>query len=517
MKKYTVDIILITCLVCAGTLMLAACYKDKGNYDYNELEQFYVDSIKVGKEFIVGQFDTLKLKSGLVYAGDRSKLKYSWSAYLVQPSLNGNKADTLSTTEDLSVPIPLFPEKYYLEFTATDPVTGRRAAARYTMNVESIGAGLLVLYEKNNQVDCDLIKTKLLEGLLPADEVVRNLYSLANPTMPLTGEAIGINAFKSGSVQYISLFSSNDGVAVSPADMVINKKFKDLFFLPPNAQKPQGYFAPLGFNTNNYETSAGYEFLVNNGQFYANMVLFAFGRESAYSLLTKASGSYKASPYTMFAPGRIVVFDEQSRGFLQASPLGTTLSAYSSSTAGTPPFNFNNIGKDLIWLGYGYGSIAMGYGFFKNPGDDGARYIYVMDFATSTAKYIMDISAFDRITEAKLFALGMRGQLMYYAAGNKIYQIVFDLSTGTASQSIDAWPHIPVGEEITCIKTCPHPGRNLSENAVDKYLMVGTYNNSTGMGKVYMLQANVTSGTLQAQPAAVYEQFGKIKDIAFKF
>jgi hypothetical protein len=34
---------------------------------------------------------------------------------------------------------------------------------------------------------------------------------------------------------------------------------------------------------------------------------------------------------------------------------------------------------------------------------------------------------------------------------------------------------------------------------------------------VYMLQANVTSGTLQAQPAAVYEQFGKIKDIAFKF
>jgi hypothetical protein len=513
MKKYIAHILLIT----IGIISLLACKKDKGNYDYTELNRFYVDSAKVGSAFIVQQFDTFKLRSGLVYEGDRAKLKYSWSAYLYAPGLLGNYADTLSTTEDLAVPIPLLPEKYWLEFSATDPATGRRATARYIMTVESIGSGLLVLYEKNNQVDVDLIKTKLLEGLLPADEVVRNLYSLANPTQPLTGNALGVAHFRAGNVQYISLYTSNDGVAVSPADFAVTKKFKDLFFLAPNTKKPQGYFGPLGFLSNNYESSAGFEFLVNDGQLYANMVIFAFGKESAYSLLSTNTGNYQASPFTMYGAGRIVAYDQLNKKFLSASPLGTTLTDYASSLAGSPPFNFNNIGKELIYMSYGYGGTYMSYGFFKNPVDNGQRFIYIMDFGGSVAKYIMDISSFEKITEAKLFALGVRGQLMYYAVGNKLYQIPFDLSTGIASQSIEAWPFIPASEEITCIKLCPHPGRNVSENTMDKYLMVATYNKTTGMGKVYMLLANVTSGSLQAQPVAVYDQFGKVKDIAFKF
>ncbi|MBO9561132.1 MAG: hypothetical protein J7621_00100 [Niastella sp.] len=518
MKKYTADIkTWIVALMATGSLLLTACHKDKGNYDYTELQDMYVNTASTGRAFIVKQFDTLKLKSNLVYNGDRSKLKYSWSAYFMVPNVNDNLADTLSTSEDLAVPIPYLPSKYYLEFTATDSTTGRRAAVRYEMTVESIGAGLLVLYEKDGKVDCDLIKTKLLEGLTPADEVVRNLYSLANPTVPLTGDALAIGAFNLSDVQYISLYTSNNGVAVSPADMVISKNFKDLFFLAPNTVKPQGYTAPLGFLTNDYEFSAGFEFLVNDGQLYSNMVIFAFGSESAFSLLAPATGNYKISPYPIFGGARIVVYDELSRGFLQGSPLGTTLSPYVSSTQGSPPFNFSNIGKDLIYLSYAFGGTYVCYGVFKNPVDNGARYVYMMDFLTSTARAVMDVSSLPNIAQARLFAFGVRGPLIYYAAGNKVYQIVFDPATGTASQGIDAWPFIPANEEITCIKMCPHPGRNVSESALDKYLMVGTYNNSTGMGKVYMLQANITSGTLQAQPAAVYEQFGKVKDIAFKF
>jgi hypothetical protein len=513
MKKYIVYSILII----TGIVFLHACAKDKGNYDYTELQKFYIDTGKVGNGFIAKQFDTFRLKSGLVFDGDHARLKYSWSAYLYTPGLSGNLADTLSKSENLAAPLAMLPEKYWLEFSATDTVTGRRAAARYIMTVESIGSGLLVLYEKNNQVDCDLIKTKLLEGLLTKDEVIRNLYTKANPTRPLTGDGLAINMFRSGNVSYISLYTNKDGVAVSPSDFSVNKNFKDLFFLPPATVKPQGYFGPLGFLTNNYESSAGFEMLTNDGQCYANMVLFAFGKESAYSLLSTATGSYQASPYTMYGAGRIVVYDQLGKRFLQTSPLSTTLSVYNSATTGTPPFSFSSIGKDLVYLGYGYGGTYMSYGFYKNPVDDGQRFLYVMDFGGSTARYIMDISAFEKIKDAKLFALGVRGQLMYYAVGNKLYQIVYDLSAGTATQAVDAWPFIPAGEEITCIKMCPHPGRNVSENTMDKYIMVGTYNQATGAGKVYMLQVNVTSGTIQAQPAAVFEQFGKVKDISFKF
>ena len=321
MNKYTADLkILIVALLSLGSLFFTGCAKDKGNYDYVDLENMFVNTSGSGNAFIIKQFDTLKLKSNLVYDGDRSKLKFSWSVYFVDPNLNGNPADTLSKTEDLTAPIPLLPAKYYLEFTATDPVTGRRADARYEMTVESIGAGLLVLYEKDGKVDCDLIKTKLLEGLTPADEVVRGLYSLANPSVPLTGEAVAIGAFNLTNTQYISIYTNNDGVAVSPSDMVISKRFKDLFFLAPNTMKPQGYFAPLGFITGLYDFSAGFEFLVNDGQLYANMVSFAFGRESAFSLLAPAAGNYKAAPFPVYGLARIVVYDEMSRGFLQGSP-----------------------------------------------------------------------------------------------------------------------------------------------------------------------------------------------------
>lgn len=518
MKKYTAAFNrLIPILMMVSSLLLAACHKDKGNYNYSELEDMFVNSSGSGSAFIVKQFDTLKLKSNLVYSGDKSKLKYSWSVYFTEPNLNGNLADTLSKTEDLAVPIPLMPAKYFLEFTATDPVTGRRAAARYTMTVESIGAGLLVLYEKDNKVDCDLIKTKLLEGLTPADEVVRNLYSVANPTVPLTGEAVAIAAFNLISTQYISIYTSNNGVAVSPSDMVISKRFNQLFFQAPNTMKPQGYIAPLGFITTQYDYSAGFEFLVNDGQLYSNFVSFALGGEASYSLLAPATGNYKASPFPVYGAARIVVYDELSRSFLQGSPIGTLLTPYSSLLTGAPPFNFNNIGKDMVYMSYGFGGTFMNYGIFKDPVDNGSRYVYVMDFASSTARAIMDISASENIAQAKLFAFGVRGQLMYYAVGNKIYQIPFDLAAGTASAAVEAWPNIPANEEITCMKLCPHPGRNVPENTIDKYLMVGTYDNTTGMGKVYMLQTNVTSGTIQTAPAAVYTQFGKVKDISFKF
>lgn len=518
MKKYITALkLLIAALITTGGLYLASCQKDKGNYNYIDLEKMYVDTSGLGSAFIVKQFDTLKMRSGLTYDGDRSKLKYVWKAYDIYSSGTGIAADTLSTSENLSVPISLFPSNYYLEFSATDPVSGRRAAVRYTMKVESIGAGLLVLYEKDGKVDCDLIKTKLLEGLTPSDGVVRNLYSLANPGTPLTGDAVAAGSFFLGTVAQISIYTSNNAVSVSPSDMTVSKPFKDLFFMAPNTRKPQGYFAPLGFLSNNYESSAGFELLVNDGQLYANMVLFAFGRPTSFSLLAPAAGSYKASPFPVYGLAKIVVYDELSRSFLQASPLSTTLLPYNSPVVGTPPFNFNNIGKDLVYMSYGFGGTYMNYGIFKDPVDNGARYIYVMDFGGSTAKAIMDISSSENIAQAKLFAFGIRGQLMYYAVGNKIYQIPYDFNAGTASPSIVAWPHIPANEEITCMKMFPHPGRNVPENAMDKYLMVGTYDQSTGMGKVYMLQTNVTSGTIQAAPAAVYTQFGKVKDISFKF
>lgn len=502
-------------IIVCGILAMAGCYKDKGNYSYSNLPAFYVDTTHIKSAFIIAQYDTLTIPSSLVYEGDKSKLKFSWSTYLYAPSISGgNPADTIATTENLATPIALLPEKYWLEFSATDTQTGRRTTYRYTVTVEGVGSGLMVLYEKDNKVDCDLIKTKLLEGLLTEDVVVRNMYSLANPGHPLTGKAVSIGMFKFTTTQYISIYSEHDGVVLSPADMSITKNFNSMFSAAPDVIHPEGYYAPVGLLTSDFENSSGFELMVNGGQAYANMVLFAFGKESAFSLLFAASGDYEAAPFPRYGLGRIVIYDQKNKRFLGASPLGTTLTPISST--GTA-FNFQTLGKDMVYMDYGFGGTYMTYAFFKNPSDDGKRYLYVLDLGNSAAKYAWDVSAYARIADAKLFAMGTRGQLMYYAAGNQVFQLKYDLAAGQANGAVDAWPNIPAGEEITCMKLCPHPGRNVAENAKDKYLFVATYNNTTGKGKIYVLQANVTSGVLQQQPVAVYEDFGKIKDMAFKF
>jgi hypothetical protein len=56
----------------------------------------------------------------------------------------------------------------------------------------------------------------------------------------------------------------------------------------------------------------------------------------------------------------------------------------------------------------------------------------------------------------------------------------------------------------------------VQENTRDRYLYVGTYN-AAGEGKLYIVQMNVTTGACVQEPVATFDQFGKIKDVAFKF
>lgn len=76
-------------------------------------------------------------------------------------------------------------------------------------------------------------------------------------------------------------------------------------------------------------------------------------------------------------------------------------------------FDFGNVGKDLIhWSnGYWQSDNQINYCFFKNPVDDGKRYMYVFVADKSTAsaytsKCAMDISACPDIALANSFATG---------------------------------------------------------------------------------------------------------------
>ncbi|MDR1273507.1 MAG: hypothetical protein LBK12_03060 [Odoribacteraceae bacterium] len=505
-------------LVALCALALVACFDDKGNYDYSALPDFYVDTTGIGIIPLHSQFDTLRLNSRLVYDNNREDLEFSWTIYLREAPISGNPATLLATTENLVEPITVYPSRYWIEFRATEPITGRSAIQRYPITVESSGSGLLVLYERDGLVDCDLIKTKLLTGALASDEVRRSMYTLANPDHPLTGSPVAVDMINYSNVQrFISIYTSDDGVKLSPDDMSVRDNFNGLFLFAPRTPRPQGYTVPYGvLMANPGETGDGLEILVSDGVCYANMIVFASltgGGLAVYSERLSTAGDYYAAPYSFLGFGQIVVYDQLGRRFLSGPTYTTTLAAVVGSG---DKFNFSNIGKDLVYLSYGFKDQYYIYAIFKNPVDNGERFLYVMNFyGGPTAVAAWDISSDTGIADANLFTFGRRGPTAFYASDNKVYRIPFDLDADSVAPAGEAWS-APAGEEITCLELCNYAGRDVQENTRDRYLFVGTYN-AAGEGKLYIVQMNVTTGACVQEPVATFDQFGKIKDVAFKF
>jgi len=211
-----------------------------------------------------------------------------------------------------------------------------------------------------------------------------------------------------------------------------------------------------------------------------------------------------------------VWYDGLKRRFLHSLMWGAEITPI-VNTAGA--FDFGNVGKDLIYWAKGYyeGNNYANYCFFKNPQDDGSRYLYVFlaDKASGneyTAVGAMDVTACPGLPDACSFATGERGPVLFYATENDVYRMTYDVNEGTSSAEKVWTPD--TGEKITRIELFKNAGLNLDNSALDKYLLVATYDEISGKGRIYVIESDISSGILRGE-AAVYEFDGKIADFDF--
>jgi hypothetical protein len=504
MKRVVIYLVLLS----FGALSFSACFHDEGNYQYNTLPEFYVDTTGVATTRTLAQYSTLTIPANLKYAGDKSSLTYSWAIYT---TANDVLADTLSTSENFSAQITVSPGSYVLEFCALERVSGVRATMRYNLTVEGIiGTGLLVYHGGSGTGDCDIIKSTLFVGSQVEESVVRGLYSQANPGRPLQGSPLACKQLNASALRTIYLFTDAEGVKLSPDDLSIMQDYTDMFLTSPEVWQPQGYYA--------HNTSL--EMLVNNGALHTCLPGYSGGfPQFAFPRV----GDYEAAPYPLMAYGaNVFVYDQKNGRFLYGGMYSGELIPVTSTNG---VFSFTNTNMKMLYmsLGYGVGANAQGYmayAVMKNVVDNGERYIYVADISFSShsayiAKAKLDISACMDIEKAELFAYGRRGPVVFYAVDGDIHQIHYDLDLGSVSGSSVVWS-FPAGEKVTCMEMFYGAGIDLAVSPDSKYLLVGTYNETTQAGKVYVLEADVASGMLQPEPAAVYDGFGKVMDMEFK-
>ena len=482
---------------------MSSCFEDKGNYNYIELPDFYVDTVGKQMGYTLLQFSEFELESNLVYAGDKSSLDYTWSIYAAT-DYGSNIADTLSKEEHLSATINKSPGNYIIEFCAMEPVSGICATMRYNLAVESvIGTGLMVYYQQNGNTDCDMIRTPLFNGTLTESTVSRKLYSLANPDKPLTGEpvCIGIN-----SGVWIYLLTDSELVRLSVEDFTIMSEFENLFYTAPEVCNPQGY----------YQFSS-MEVLINDNQAYT--LLPNDGIQYPLARIV-AGGDYSAAPNALIGWGvAAIVYDQKQKRFL----FGDTYSSefveipYSDNYA----FDMNNVGKDMLYMTEGYcdqSYAKYGYAVMETPGNKSERSLYVYTtaaYASDMGGYaILDLSQCNNMGDATYWAFSSRSPIMYYATTTDLYLTSFDLSTTTVVPATQSEWTCPAGEKITCMRLFSSAGLNLEEQATCKYLLIATYNGTEG--KIYILEADVSSGAITPEAIEVWAGFGKIKDMQFK-
>ncbi|MEJ2881677.1 PKD-like family lipoprotein [Pedobacter sp. GR22-6] len=497
--KYLICMLLLT-------VVFAACKKDHSNTSVKELPGFYVDTVGVQKTFETQQsVGTVVISPKVVYDGEASNLSYLWRVY-------GTTPDTVSKVKEFRSVISNNPGTYTAELQVTEKTTGIKALMRYSIIVNSPRPyGWLVAYETvaGGSTDVSLIRSTELIKTISTDEVMRDIYSAVNGG-PLAGAPIGMVSNVSSPTADM-LFTTQAGVRLNRPDYKKLQDFNQLFVAGAPSPKPEAVMEVPFFGNH----------LINNGEVYWQYSGLYVGK---ISVDTKG---YKAAPYGYALYGKNGGFyDMLNRRFIYMDQQVSQAATYPSPKSGsTSRFDLSNIGKDLVYVGIGFGQNGVSsnpdtykYAFFQDI-DKSKRWFYGMNFTLPDQPDLcmIDISSMPGIFDAKYFELGTLGSVAFYATDQVLYNFTFNTATNTASISTAGFT-APAGELITCVKLLKQAGSGYtgSESKSNRLLYVATWNAATKIGKVYLLNANPTSGALTATPLKVYTGFGKIKEMCLK-
>lgn len=481
---------------------LAACYEDKGNYDYTPLPDIQLENME--ETNTITQFDTLKINPDINYAGlSENDFDFSWRMWT--DDMYSSTMREISDQKILSYPVKEIPGSYTLVFAMTDKRTGVNVYKNMKVSVQGIlSEGWLVLEEKNGKTDFNLIMTPYISTRTTKELIYSDLYEQVNGEV-LEGKGVKIVSYYTGGRQWVYVLTENGGVQLSAITM---QKLSELSSLVLDGKplKPENYlWIPYG-SWNRFG-----EVLVSDGRYYIN----TYGRKQFTEPVFRDGSKYKASPY---APRWIewtlgaVIYDELQGRFLKVTGQLMTVQAFPPATGAL--FDWNHMNATLLHMESGFNKYE--YAVMQDW-TTGKRAMYVFDFLTEEDKYAIALYQTDGcpgFADAKCFAVGGRGNVFYYSTKNKVYLYDF-IGTNTASEVLS----VPAGEEITHMKIMkPNDDYYMNNHPYDnKVLIFSTYNASTGEGKVYMHYIDESNGVVDVSSRKVFEGFGEILDMDFNW
>ena len=486
------------CVVITCMALLAACYKDHGNYRYNDAEKISITGVDAIYDKIA-LVDKLTLKPAVASNDPGAKFTYWWGIY--EPDGMG-KIDTISHEQQLDYLITQRSKEYALVFGVQNQHTGVGKTVTAVLNVTTrFTRGWYVMKQKEGFTDLDLFFTP--QNIVPESKLENVLMLGNNKKVAGNGTLFGFTQSYPAVVDGIPLNNrvlfvqaDKDMAVVDINTMKILRTMDTLFYEKMPVIKPSAIC-----------NDASGSYLINNGVLHGLLYAGAFGPAK---MRDNRNTPYHLSKYFLIDNTSYLsplFFDETSSSFISASPNLPTLKQVNDYGPTQLPANKNN--KELLFMGISKaGSPLAGTAILRDKTDAALRIVAnISSYGTIVTIKCDTLAAASKLNLAEHYAQIMGEEnMLYFSSGNEVWSR--NLSNGTEQLQWAA----PAGEQISFIRHRKYAGSITPELPYYfNYILIGT----TGNGRYKVHAFKKSSGNLAAAPDFTLEGEGAATDAIY--
>ena len=525
---------------------LSACYEDKGNYEYHELEEVGIDTTGVGMqaEYAIMRHDTLRIAPNIYFEGqlvtdpEIAPLDYMWTIFSANVGVGANtEIDTIGYKSKLDTVITRRGGSYYVQLAVTNRNDGIRQFFRIPVSVsETFDGGWMVFYERSDKPgysDLALVHNEWVKSNSKTNRIYKNLYSENNngeylPGNPIRCLDIAVSLVSGNN--YIGLCTDQTLVGVSENGFNRALAFGDFFYQHPGTEAPIWY----GQHGSGVMSGQNSEVCINGDEIYTNTYSFSAteGRTTKFGMPKRTEGDEvgELAPWNAEVAHTlnygIVVYDQTNQCFRYAAYNSSKLERFAAQDE-TKFGNdmINNTGMTMVMSDWGKGTSPSAAHDYNIMADKNNRYLVVTNFSSSAptdtiicvGKYKLN-GFCGQINNATTMASSNVGNFIYYGAGNKVYRYAYD--SNKPAKAI--WTAENSKEEVTCVRIMKYYhgtvyGYGMVPSS-DELVHIATWNEETQEGHLYQYKIDKASGDIKNKNKCYdYVIPGKVKDMAWKF
>ena len=496
------------------SLLAVSCYKDLSTEATHELSDIEITSDVERLDVFYGE--TLTFTPEVKIKGRKaSEIEYKWDMTL---SPQGSDYELeLGTDKTLSFFVGNTPSSkpYLIRLTVTDKVTGLSRTYTWDAYIASpLGEGLLVAHtaDGGQTSELSLLKAKpVTEGYTGSTRITHNLYQLANGE-PIRGRVKTVSPVVStnGSTYNLNrvfIGTETDLIALNYLDYKEDVRNGALYQFPDDVEN---------FNIDAIMNYAGYcNAVISNGKFYNYICNSAYlFSQARYHNTPSDIITTKTLTAAKYSQGNVYLVDVNNGKFFLMM-------------GWNPASSFQELTVNTTYELAGATPVACG--IMKRGEYDKACFVLKSEgnyYATTITTNGADFSNYkltgtaQNIDDAKGFAFCDNTDFFYYFTDRKI-NVVLLSGKNVTHRALD-WAPESKNEKITGMYHYTQGWYGTQqihieeEHLIDTHklqMIITTYDETTGEGKIYLRPFNLSTGLFTMQNNGVYGGFNEITAI----